>query len=255
MVNAKNPRIASLRLEFERNQENMRRVQREEDAKMNHLFATKMTPYVPHAHHTDATDWIDDLSTLGKSDGQIHQLAKAEATDWFKRVASFVKEEKDEFAVQRDGYARVWSSQFGFEAELAKSAFIDQVNHLSWAESHVDEVLASRKTSAPIGKRKHLLLTQDIKNKLPSLYAQDGKGDNAIAYVKFFSPISDWTWYATEFDGEDTFFGLVVGHFPELGYFSLGELESLEVNGMPAVERDMYWSPMTIGEIKKEHGL
>ena len=33
----------------------------------------------------------------------------------------------------------------------------------------------------------------------------------AIAHVKFFTPDSNWTWYATEFDGEDTFFGLVQG--------------------------------------------
>ena len=35
-----------------------------------------------------------------------------------------------------------------------------------------------------------------------------------------------WTWYAIEFDGADLFFGYVVGHVPELGYFSLQELEA-----------------------------
>ena len=45
------------------------------------------------------------------------------------------------------------------------------------------------------------LLTKQIRSELPKLYAQDGKGDEAIVYVKFFTPDSNWTWYATE--GED----------------------------------------------------
>lgn len=49
------------------------------------------------------------------------------------------------------------------------------------------------------------LLTQEIRKEIPKLYSQDGKGDEAITYVKFFAPWSNWTWCATEFDGEDTF--------------------------------------------------
>ena len=71
------------------------------------------------------------------------------------------------------------------------------------------------------------LINEEIKAKLPKLFEQDGKGLNAIAYVKFFTPDSSWTWYATEFDGEDTFFGLADGFCKELGYFSLSELENV----------------------------
>jgi hypothetical protein len=54
---------------------------------------------------------------------------------------------------------------------------------------------------------------------------------------------------ATEFDGEDTFFGLVDGHERELGYFSLRELESVRgALGLP-IERDLYWRPKTLREI------
>ena len=103
-----------------------------------------------------------------------------------------------------------------------------------------------------LGKRKHLLLTKAIRNQLPPLYSQDGKGDEAIAHVKFFSPYSNYTWYATEFDGEDTFFGLVQGEFEELGYFSLSELENATVfGGVPAVERDCYWTPQKLAECRK----
>ena len=44
------------------------------------------------------------------------------------------------------------------------------------------------------------LLTKELEKKLPSLYEQDGKGDEAIAYAKFFDPCGSWTWYATEYD-------------------------------------------------------
>ena len=47
--------------------------------------------------------------------------------------------------------------------------------------------------------------------------------------------------FATEYDGEDTFFGLVDGHERELGYFSLAELKKIrEPLGLP-VDRDLYW--------------
>lgn len=88
------------------------------------------------------------------------------------------------------------------------------------------------------------LLTKAIKKKLPKLYETDGQGYEAIAQVKFFSPWSNWEWYATEFDGQDRFFGLVKGVSTELGYFHLSELQSAKgPGGVPAVERDMYWTP------------
>jgi hypothetical protein len=67
------------------------------------------------------------------------------------------------------------------------------------------------------------LLDQASREKLPPLYSTDNQGIEALAQVKFFTPDSDWTWYASEFDGEDTFFGLVSGFDVKLGYFSLKE--------------------------------
>ena len=96
------------------------------------------------------------------------------------------------------------------------------------------------------------LLTEESKKKLPPLYAQDGKGGKAIVHVKFFTPDANWTWYSTEFDGEDTFFGLVDGHCKELGYFSLSELQSVKgALGLP-IERDLYWQPKTLDQIAPE---
>ena len=91
------------------------------------------------------------------------------------------------------------------------------------------------------------LLTKEISGKIPNLYEQEGKGEDAVVYVKFFLPGTRWTWYATEFNTKDTFFGWVESgispDFDELGYFSLSELK--EVN----VERDLYFEPKTLKEI------
>jgi len=98
-----------------------------------------------------------------------------------------------------------------------------------------------------------LLLTQENRKQLPELYEQDGKGMDATAFVKFFTPDSNWTWYVTEFDGEDTFFGLVVGLDTELGYFSLRELQSVRGPlGLP-IERDRHFTPMTLRECVKRN--
>ena len=115
-----------------------------------------------------------------------------------------------------------------------------------------DTVVKADKRSANNKIRGMKLLTEEIRKKLPPLYSQDGKGGKAIAYVKFFTPDSGFTFWATEFDGEDTFFGLVHGHCKELGYFSLSELEEVRgPMGLP-IERDLYWQPKTLEEIAPE---
>jgi hypothetical protein len=99
------------------------------------------------------------------------------------------------------------------------------------------------------------LMTKAILNKIPKLYAQDGKGDDAIVHVKFFYPAGRRTWYATEFDGNDIFFGYVLGNSPEddeLGYFSLSELQSVRGKFGLGIERDMYFGTKTLGEVKAE---
>ncbi len=96
------------------------------------------------------------------------------------------------------------------------------------------------------------LMTEEIRRILPPLGSQDGKGGDAIACVKYFTPDSSWTWYATEFDGEDTLFGLVDGHEKELGYWSLSELQSVRGLMGLAVERDLYWRPKPLREIAPE---
>ena len=57
------------------------------------------------------------------------------------------------------------------------------------------------------------------------------------AHVKFFTPDGSWTWYASEFDGDDLFYGLVDGFELEYGYFRLSELQEAQGPwGLPSSE-------------------
>ena len=80
------------------------------------------------------------------------------------------------------------------------------------------------------------LMTKELQEKLPPLYSQEKLGGKAVVHVKFFTPDSSWTFWATEFDPKQgLFLGLVEGHQRELGYFSLAELRSTTetTNGEP----------------------
>lgn len=65
---------------------------------------------------------------------------------------------------------------------------------------------------------------------------------NPVIIAKFFTPWSDWTWYATEFHPEDlACFGLIDGHELELGYFNLAEMAELRGPTGLLVERDLFF--------------
>lgn len=97
------------------------------------------------------------------------------------------------------------------------------------------------------------LLTKAIIKQLPALYSTEKVPlEDKIVVCKFFTPFSSWTWYAMEFDPESgVFFGYVKGHETELGYFSLAELEELANQPLPQVERDQWWTPITVKEMRK----
>lgn len=86
-----------------------------------------------------------------------------------------------------------------------------------------------------------ILLPDEIRQALPPLRATESLGLDAPIIVKYFTPSSNWTWYATEFDGEDLFFGLVDGFEKEMGYFSLSELETIHGPLDLGIERDLYF--------------
>lgn len=88
------------------------------------------------------------------------------------------------------------------------------------------------------------LLPTGLRNRLPPLYAQQGVVDPTV-HAKFFFPTGGWMWLVTEGqpEGDDfTFFGYVIGFETKWGYFSLKELEKVNVKGI-VIERDCYFEP------------
>ncbi|HVI97516.1 MAG TPA: DUF2958 domain-containing protein [Sphingomonas sp.] len=69
-------------------------------------------------------------------------------------------------------------------------------------------------------------------------------GHDPAPVVKLFNPIGAATWLATELDSDgDTLFGLADLGFgcPELGSFSLGEIERLRLPFGLTIERDLFF--------------
>lgn len=84
------------------------------------------------------------------------------------------------------------------------------------------------------------LLTPELRERLLA-NGRDRDADH-VPVVRFFNPVGAGTWLATELDEEgDTLFGLAdLGFgYPELGSFSLSELESVHLPFGVAIERDL----------------
>jgi hypothetical protein len=147
----------------------------------------------------------------------------------------------------------------GFLCGIAAACNIPETNAVAIADTQAVE--RAKKVIANDKIRGMKLLPKEIREQLPPLYSQDGKGGKAVVYVKFFTPSSSWNWFATEGEpvldesGKEVdfkFFGLVEGHDKELGYFMLGELEEVRGPlGMP-IERDLYFKPKTLAEVAPE---
>lgn len=96
------------------------------------------------------------------------------------------------------------------------------------------------------------LINQELKNTFASIGSQDEVADPMVI-AKFFNPYGSQTWYAISYDeATNICFGYVTGMFEdELGYFSIDELESVEVPPFGLrIERDLYFRPCTLSEVK-----
>ena len=147
----------------------------------------------------------------------------------------------------------------GFLCGIAAACGIPETNAVAIADTEAVE--RAKKVIANDKIRGMKLLPKEIREQLPPLYSQDGKGGKAVVYVKYFTPSSSWTWLATEGEpvldesGKEVdfkFFGLVFGHEREFGYFLLSELEEVRgPMGLP-IERDLHFKPKMLEEIAPE---
>ena len=95
------------------------------------------------------------------------------------------------------------------------------------------------------------LLPGELRERIPALYATQDDADPTVQ-AKLFTPWTTWTWFVTEFDGQDTCFGLVSGHEVELGYFNLAELEAIEGPHGLRIERDLHFEPQPLSKVRED---
>lgn len=95
------------------------------------------------------------------------------------------------------------------------------------------------------------LIPKELRDKIPSLSSTEDESDPMV-FCKLF--LDGWTWYITELSIDDICFGYVVSPFSkELGYFSLEELKSTRGRLGTWVERDLYFKPQSLSQIKKQY--
>ena len=86
-----------------------------------------------------------------------------------------------------------------------------------------------------------ILLTDDLRERL--LANGRDRGADHVPVAKFFDPLGEGVWLATELDADgDTLFGLADLGYPELGSFSLEEMTSIRLPFDMGIERDILFS-------------
>ena len=89
------------------------------------------------------------------------------------------------------------------------------------------------------------LLTKALEKKLPAIHSATNK-----AYVKWFTPWTNWTWFLMEYNPETgECFGYVEGLEKEFGYFTLNQVQEVRGKfGLP-VERDLLFETTDVEEL------
>ncbi len=86
-----------------------------------------------------------------------------------------------------------------------------------------------------------ILLTDELRAHLLANGRQ--RDTDHVPVVKFFNPLGEGVWLATELDEDgDTLYGLADLGEPELGYFSLEEMASLRLPFGLGIERDLLFT-------------
>ncbi|HEY8263643.1 MAG TPA: DUF2958 domain-containing protein, partial [Methyloceanibacter sp.] len=88
-----------------------------------------------------------------------------------------------------------------------------------------------------------ILLTSELRERLLANGRQSGV--DHVPVVKFFNPLGEGVWLATELDADgDTLFGLADLGEPELGSFSLAEMMAVRLPLGLGIERDLLFEGM-----------
>lgn len=96
------------------------------------------------------------------------------------------------------------------------------------------------------------LITKEIRERTPLIYGTEDIEDKIVT-AKFFNPCGIGTWYLIELADDNNYaFGFVDMYERELGYFMIHELEEMKLPFGLSIERDIYFKPTSLKEIRGE---
>jgi len=94
-------------------------------------------------------------------------------------------------------------------------------------------------------------MTKELEKRFATVGRQEENPD-PLVLAKWFTPDSNWTWWAYEYDPTtQECFGLVSGFEVELGYFSLAEMAEAKGPLGLHIERDLYWTEKPLSQVKE----
>lgn len=96
------------------------------------------------------------------------------------------------------------------------------------------------------------LLPKQLASNLPVIGSSpDIPLEDTTVHIRYFDSSTSWRWYVLEFDGKDTFFGLLVSNYlVTAGQFTLTELQSIRnEDGDPSIRRDLEFSLRSVRDL------
>lgn len=107
---------------------------------------------------------------------------------------------------------------------------------------------------APEQDNAFALMPDWLKAQMPRIRATEKEKD-PIVQAHYFMPVTDWHWFATEFDGDNEFFGWVQGFEFEAGYFYLSEMQEVTNPFGMHMERDLDFQPTPLSVVKQQFNI
>ena len=176
------------------------------------------------------------------------------------------------YGLQNDGISKVLRIEMpirellDYAKAFDKSEFADiyhetifkqggEVSNVELLEEVKEKLVPSQQVSFlmemddPIEVRDMLSNVVQAYQDIPSLYNQDGKGNNAVAYLHYF--VGGVDWWVTEYDrSTGIMFGLSsLNNEWNLGYFNVSFFKNNDLSPFQKPELDFYFKYQTLNEI------
>jgi len=180
-------------------------------------------------------------------------------TDAYGKPAPIYTHEGGIEGIARDLEARISADMAArFDRKIYRSGLSENVLQVASPEKKISSSAEKKskrekQTEQEEASEAYDLMPKALARGLPKLYASEKQliGDRT-AYARYFFPMGAYTAYLLEYDPKERIgFGAVtMGYGWELGYMSFDEMAEVKIGGL-GIERDLYFSPTKLHEIKE----